>query len=191
MKIHSQSWYQSKIPTLLAHLCKQILLNFCSLKELLPQLVGCIAAWYTVERLFTSQSRASVMQFKLQLQTLKKSSSLMTEYLIKKKSILDALAYSVPEITAFLMTYEARIEQHTHTEVVSVNMASNNQGLTGVQSGQGSGILDRFLVVSLMNRITIKEEAVVIRMVVEEEEEEEEEGITIAIGRQSAKSVAG
>ncbi|KAK0607846.1 hypothetical protein LWI29_021486 [Acer saccharum] len=147
-------------------------------KELLPQLVGCTTAceaWYTVERLFTSQSRANVMQLKLQLQTLKKSGSTMTEYLIKKKSIMDSLAYSgyilseddkimyilgrlraeydsfvipitsmsntysIPKITALLMTHEARIEQHTQTDVVSVNMASNNQGFMGVQSGQGSG----------------------------------------------------
>ncbi|TXG67706.1 hypothetical protein EZV62_008981 [Acer yangbiense] len=47
--------------------------------------------------------------------------------------------YSVPEITALLMYHEARIEQHTQTEVVSVNMVSNNQGFTCVQSGQGSG----------------------------------------------------
>ncbi|KAK0602578.1 hypothetical protein LWI29_034909 [Acer saccharum] len=147
-------------------------------QELLPQLVGCTTAceaWYTVERVFTLQSRANVMQLKLQLQTLKKSGSTMTEYLIKKKSMMDALAYSgyilsendkimyilgglgveydsfvipitsmpnkysVPEITASLMYHEARIEQHTQTEVVSVNMASNNQGFTCVQSGQGSG----------------------------------------------------
>ncbi|KAI9170486.1 hypothetical protein LWI28_028783 [Acer negundo] len=66
-------------------------------QELLPQLVECTTAceaWYTVERLFTSQSRANVMQLKLQLQTLKKSGSTMTEYLIEKKNIMDSLAYS-------------------------------------------------------------------------------------------------
>ncbi|KAK0577492.1 hypothetical protein LWI29_033906 [Acer saccharum] len=87
------------------------------------------------------------MQLKLQLQTLKKGGSSMSEYLMKKKSIMDALAYigtalttddkimyilnglgaeydsfvipitsmpgnynySLPEISALLLTHEARI----------------------------------------------------------------------------------
>ena len=106
----------------------------------------------------------------------------MTDYLIMKKSTMDALAYSgyilseedkimnipggvgveydsfvvpitsmpgtfsMPEITALLLTREARIEQHSQTEMLSVNLASNNQGFnqnkrgnTGIQSGSGRG----------------------------------------------------
>ena len=36
--------------------------------------------------------------------------------------------FSMPEITALLLTHEARIEQHSQTEMLSVNLASNNQG---------------------------------------------------------------
>ncbi|KAI9185996.1 hypothetical protein LWI28_012856 [Acer negundo] len=66
-------------------------------QEILPQLVGCLTAcqaWNTIERFFSSQSRANLIQLKLQLQTLKKASMTMTEYLLKKKSIINALAYS-------------------------------------------------------------------------------------------------
>ncbi|TXG67760.1 hypothetical protein EZV62_009035 [Acer yangbiense] len=101
-------------------------------QDLLPQLVGCSTtceAWHSVERLFASQSRANVMQLKLQLQTLKKSGSIMTDYLIKKKIPITSMpgTFSMPEITALLLTHEARIEQHSQTEMLSVNLASNNQ----------------------------------------------------------------
>ncbi|TXG67712.1 hypothetical protein EZV62_008987 [Acer yangbiense] len=114
-------------------------------QDLLPQLVGCSTAceaWHAVERLFTSQSRANVTHLKLQLQTLKKSGSIITEYLIKKKIPIT----SMPEITALLLTHEARIEQHSQIVMLSVNLASNNQGFnqnkrgnTGIQSGSGRG----------------------------------------------------
>ncbi|KAK2651393.1 hypothetical protein Ddye_011249 [Dipteronia dyeriana] len=67
-------------------------------QEILPHLVGCTTsfqAWIVVEKFFSSKSRANLMQFKLQLQTLKKRGSSMTEYLLKKKSIIDALSYTV------------------------------------------------------------------------------------------------
>ncbi|KAL5819060.1 hypothetical protein ACOSQ4_022902 [Xanthoceras sorbifolium] len=66
-------------------------------QDLLPEFVGCLTtceAWKSVEQLFTSQSRANVMQLKLQLQTLKKNGSTMSEYLLKKKSIIDALSFA-------------------------------------------------------------------------------------------------
>ncbi|KAL5787243.1 hypothetical protein ACOSP7_004192 [Xanthoceras sorbifolium] len=62
-------------------------------QELLPEFVGChttCEAWKSIEQLFASQSKANVMQLKLQLQTLKKAGLSMTEYLKKKKSIMDA-----------------------------------------------------------------------------------------------------
>ncbi|KAK0582434.1 hypothetical protein LWI29_025645 [Acer saccharum] len=144
-------------------------------QELLPELVGCSTAseaWRTLEQLFTSQSRANVMQLKLQLQTLKKGGLSMTEYIMKKKSIIDALSftgcvltpddkinailgglgpeydsfvipvtsmpncYSLPEITALLLTHEVRIEQHTQVESLNVNLAMNKKG-NNSQNGYG------------------------------------------------------
>ncbi|KAK0601129.1 hypothetical protein LWI29_021446 [Acer saccharum] len=146
-------------------------------QELLPELVGCSTAseaWRTLEQLFTSQSRANVMQLKLQLQTLKKGGLSMTEYIMKKKSIIDALSftgcvltpddkinailgglgpeydsfvipvtsmpncYSLPEITALLLTHEVRIEQHTQVESLNVNLAMNKKG-NNSQNGYGRG----------------------------------------------------
>ncbi|KAL5772664.1 hypothetical protein ACOSQ2_012588 [Xanthoceras sorbifolium] len=66
-------------------------------QELLPEFVGCVTAseaWLSIEKLFSSESKANIMQLKLQLQTLKKGSLSMSEYLMKKKSIMDALAFA-------------------------------------------------------------------------------------------------
>ncbi|KAL5850212.1 hypothetical protein ACOSQ4_008225 [Xanthoceras sorbifolium] len=65
--------------------------------KILPELIGCLTAceaWYSIDRMFSSQSKANTMQLKIQLQTLKKGSSSMTEYLMKKKSVMDALAFT-------------------------------------------------------------------------------------------------
>ncbi|TXG72185.1 hypothetical protein EZV62_000764 [Acer yangbiense] len=127
-------------------------------------LAGIKGAWKIVEQLFISQSKANVMQLKLQLQTLKKNGSSMTEYIMKEKSIIDALSftgcvmsqddkimsilsglgpeydsfvipvtsmpncYSMPEITALLLTYVARIDRHAHVETLNVNLAVNKKG---------------------------------------------------------------
>ncbi|KAK0588878.1 hypothetical protein LWI29_006567 [Acer saccharum] len=66
-------------------------------QEILPELVGCSTsceAWKTIEKRFTSQSKANVMQLKLQLQTLKKGGSTMSEYIMKKKCVFDALSHT-------------------------------------------------------------------------------------------------
>ncbi|TXG65649.1 hypothetical protein EZV62_006924 [Acer yangbiense] len=66
-------------------------------QDLLPQLVGAAAsceAWNVIDRLFSLQLKANMMQLKLQLQTLKKGTSSISEYLMKKKSLIDALMYS-------------------------------------------------------------------------------------------------
>ena len=53
--------------------------------------------------------------------------------------------FSTPEITAFLLTHEARIEQHSQIEMLSVNLAynqgfnQNKRGNTWIQSGSGRG----------------------------------------------------
>lgn len=49
--------------------------------------------WHALETNFSSQSRAKVMQYKLQLQTLKKDSMSMTEYLSKVKTCCDLLNF--------------------------------------------------------------------------------------------------
>ncbi|KAL5745917.1 hypothetical protein ACOSP7_027063 [Xanthoceras sorbifolium] len=66
-------------------------------QELLPEFVGCqtaCEAWQTIVQLFSSQSKANVMQLKLQLQTLRKDGSTVSDYLMKKKSLIDNLAFA-------------------------------------------------------------------------------------------------
>ncbi|PON41419.1 hypothetical protein TorRG33x02_338080 [Trema orientale] len=48
--------------------------------------------WQAVGTIFGSQSKAKIMQYKLQLQTLKKGGMSMREYLLKMKSAADVLA---------------------------------------------------------------------------------------------------
>ncbi|CAA0842045.1 Unknown protein, partial [Striga hermonthica] len=48
--------------------------------------------WNSLERNFASQSRARIMQHKLELQTMKKGSLTMREYLNKMKTCFDLLA---------------------------------------------------------------------------------------------------
>ncbi|KAL5756550.1 hypothetical protein ACOSQ2_021296 [Xanthoceras sorbifolium] len=98
----------------------------------------------------------------------------MSEYLLKKKSIFDALAhtgyvvsdedkimyvlsglgaeydpfvilvtstpnlYTLPEITALLLTHEAIIEQHNQVESLNVNMAVNKKGNNSGGNSQSS-----------------------------------------------------
>ena len=115
------------------------------------------------------------MQLKLQLQTLKKGASSVTEYLTKKKSLIDALqytgniiaeddkimnilsglgpeydsfvipvtsmpgCYSLPEITALFLAHEARINQHSQVENLTLNMAENSQNFGQYRRGNSSG----------------------------------------------------
>lgn len=63
--------------------------------NLMPQLVGCKTAheiWHTIEQTFSSQSAARIMQYKRQLQSLRKDSASMRDYLSKAKTICDQLA---------------------------------------------------------------------------------------------------
>ncbi|KAL5755888.1 hypothetical protein ACOSQ2_020634 [Xanthoceras sorbifolium] len=71
-------------------------------QELLPEFVGCLTAskaWDSIVQLFSSQSKANIMQLKLQSQTLKKGGSSMSDYLRKKKSIMDALSFAGHSLT--------------------------------------------------------------------------------------------
>ncbi|KAL5756796.1 hypothetical protein ACOSP7_021227 [Xanthoceras sorbifolium] len=65
--------------------------------EIIPELIGCLTsseAWIAIEKRFSSHSTENKMQLKMQLQTLKKGSLTMIEYLLKKKSIFNALAHT-------------------------------------------------------------------------------------------------
>ncbi|KAL5823883.1 hypothetical protein ACOSQ3_021861 [Xanthoceras sorbifolium] len=71
-------------------------------QEVLPKFVGYLTAseaWDSIVQLFASQSKANIMQLKLQLQTLKKVGSSMAKYLMKKKSIMDALSFTGHPLT--------------------------------------------------------------------------------------------
>lgn len=59
------------------------------------QMIGCSSSaqiWIRVSTLFANRSKARMMQYKLQLQTLKKGSLSMKYYLSKMKSYVDSLA---------------------------------------------------------------------------------------------------
>ena len=64
-------------------------------EDLLVNMVGLNSSqeiWSTPERNFASQSKAKIMQYKLQLQTLKKGNLTMREYLTKMKNCTDLLS---------------------------------------------------------------------------------------------------
>ncbi|KAL5554287.1 hypothetical protein UlMin_041688 [Ulmus minor] len=61
----------------------------------LPQLVGCSSShsiWTTIEQLFSSQCTAKVMFYKRQIQTLKKDSLSMRDFLMKMKGYFDMVS---------------------------------------------------------------------------------------------------
>jgi hypothetical protein len=76
----------------------QIILStiISSLSEsLMTHIVGLSTAhdvWLTLERMFSSQSKARIMQIRYQLSTLKKGSLSVTEYFQKLKQLVDTLA---------------------------------------------------------------------------------------------------
>ncbi|XP_075103758.1 uncharacterized protein LOC142178326 [Nicotiana tabacum] len=68
----------------------------------LAQVVGCTTSqevWVSLETMFASQSRARLMQLRLQLQTTKKGSSTMVNYLQKMKTLADNLAAAAQPVT--------------------------------------------------------------------------------------------
>ena len=63
--------------------------------EVMAQIVGhttSSSAWKALEKIFSSSSRARLMQLRLQLQTTKKTSISMIEFIMKIKSLCDNLA---------------------------------------------------------------------------------------------------
>ena len=61
-------------------------------ESILPQMVGCNIAtdiWRTLNKVFAIRCKAKIMQYKLQIQSLKKSSLTMREYLLKMKMYYD------------------------------------------------------------------------------------------------------
>ena len=71
-------------------------------EDILVSLVGLNSSreiWESLEHTFASQSQAKVMQYKLQLQTLKKGALSMREYINKMKSCVDLLASAGQPLT--------------------------------------------------------------------------------------------
>lgn len=59
------------------------------------QMIGCLTStqlWSRIFSLFASRSKAKIMQYKLQLQTLKKGNLTMKDYLSRMKNLFDVLA---------------------------------------------------------------------------------------------------
>ena len=63
------------------------------------------AAWDNLEKLFTSQVRARIRQYRIQLQFTKKDTLSMTKYLVKKQGFVDKMAAS-----SHLVPHEKQIE---------------------------------------------------------------------------------
>ena len=64
-------------------------------KSLMTHIIGLSTAhdvWLTLKRMFSSQSKARIMQIRYQLSTLKKGSFSVTEYFQKLKQLVDTLA---------------------------------------------------------------------------------------------------
>ncbi|PON92317.1 hypothetical protein TorRG33x02_119460, partial [Trema orientale] len=64
-------------------------------ESILAQMVDCNNAaevWGALERIFSSQSKAKIMQYKLWIQSLKKGGLSMREYLVKMKTYANILA---------------------------------------------------------------------------------------------------
>lgn len=62
-----------------------------------------IDIWKIVARLFTSRTKAEVMQRKLQLQTQKKGGLSMREYLLKMNTYADVLTSAIFQRTKYSM----------------------------------------------------------------------------------------
>ncbi|KAL5744767.1 hypothetical protein ACOSP7_027634 [Xanthoceras sorbifolium] len=108
-------------------------------QELLPEFVGCLTtceAWKSIEQLFSSQSKANIMQLKLQLQTLKKAGLSMTEYLKKKKSIMDALAFAGHPLTNDdkLMQILGGLGLDYHSFIIPITSVQHNYTLSDISS---------------------------------------------------------
>ncbi|KAL5789587.1 hypothetical protein ACOSQ2_004475 [Xanthoceras sorbifolium] len=108
-------------------------------QELLPEFVGyhtTCEAWKSIEQLFASQSKANVMQLKLQLQTLKKAGLSMTEYLKKKKSIMDALAFAGHPLTNDdkLMQILGGLGSDYHSFIIPITSVQHNYTLSDISS---------------------------------------------------------
>ncbi|KAL5540536.1 hypothetical protein UlMin_043239 [Ulmus minor] len=62
--------------------------------EIMAQIIGRTtsnSAWITLEKIFSSSSQARIMQLRLQLQTTRKNSMKMMEYIMKLKNFSDSL----------------------------------------------------------------------------------------------------
>ncbi|KAL5753233.1 hypothetical protein ACOSQ2_023740 [Xanthoceras sorbifolium] len=108
-------------------------------QELLPEFVGCLTAseaWDSIVQLFSSQSKANIMQLKLQLQTLKKGGSTMSEYLMKKKSIMDALSFAGHPLTNDdkLMNILGGLGSEYNSFIIPITSVQHNYTLSEISS---------------------------------------------------------
>ncbi|TXG73048.1 hypothetical protein EZV62_001627 [Acer yangbiense] len=135
-------------------------------QEILPKLVGCSTsceAWKTIEKRFKSQSKANVMQLNISEYIMKKKCVFdalsHTGYGISEEDkimyVLSGIgpeydpfvipvtsmpnSYSLPEITALLLTHKTRIDQHSSVKEVNVNMVVNKKSIGGNQTGYQTG----------------------------------------------------
>lgn len=65
-------------------------------QDIMPYLIGCSSSyevWQKLDSLYSSNNQANIMQYKMELSSPKKGGLAVTQYLLKIKSLVDALGY--------------------------------------------------------------------------------------------------
>ncbi|KAL5543673.1 hypothetical protein UlMin_007457 [Ulmus minor] len=107
--------------------------------EIMAQIIGhstSHSAWIALEKIFASSSRARVMQLRLELQTMKKGSMSMIDYLIKIKGIADSLG-AIGELVSEqdqIMNLFVSLGADYNAFVTAINTRDDKISLEAVQS---------------------------------------------------------
>ncbi|KAL5547515.1 hypothetical protein UlMin_002746 [Ulmus minor] len=107
--------------------------------EIMAQIIGHTmsnSAWNALEKVFSSSSRARIMQLRLQLQTTKKNSMSMIEYIMKLKNFSDSLAAIGEPVTEQdqIMNLLAGLGADYNAAVTSINARDNQLSIEAVHS---------------------------------------------------------
>ncbi|KAL5572016.1 hypothetical protein UlMin_021613 [Ulmus minor] len=94
------------------------------------------SAWNALEKIFSSSSRARLMQLRLQLQTTKKNSMSMIEFIMKIKGFSDSLAAIGEPVSDqdLIMNLLARLGANYNVVVTSISAKDNQLSLEAIHS---------------------------------------------------------
>ena len=107
--------------------------------EIMAQIIGHTtsnSAWNALEKVLSSSSRARIMQLRLQLQTTKKNSMSMIEYIMKLKNFSDSLAAIGEPVTEQdqIMNLLAGLGADYNAAVTSINARDNQLSIEAIHS---------------------------------------------------------